>query len=147
LGRSLWSHQLRRELSFEHFFANFIDDNDGLKMFETRPTTMKEFLQNMYYSKTDRTLYQLLAKWSEGDESKLTLESPREMIDRFYSFVPEREPCDCGCDGALEEEVKEKACDCYRCTTESELKADIRTLQQQLKAAIKRIQLIEETHE
>jgi hypothetical protein len=143
---TLYCHQLRCELSLQVFFDRFIDNNE-LSMFKTRPTTLKEFLENLYTDKYAVPLYSRLKTWTKGDESKLTMDSPAEMIDRFYSFSPEMEPCACGCGGALEEEVKEEACDCYRCKTESELRSSIQLLEQQLKAAVKRIQLIEEARE
>jgi hypothetical protein len=144
--QTLYCHQLRCELSLQVFFDRFIDNNE-LSMFKTRPTTLKEFLENLYTDKYAVPLYSRLKTWTKEDESKLTLDTPAEMIDRFYSFSPEMEPCACGCGGALEEEVKEEACDCYSCKTEHELRSSIQSLEQQLKAAVKRIQLIEEARD
>jgi len=133
--QTIYRHQLRREVSLPSFFDQFIEENKDITMFETRPSTLKEFLHNTLINKTDRGLYQYLKTWTKEDEALLTLDSPSEMIDRFYTFVPET-----GCGGSLEPEP----CDCYRCKTELELKMDLALLQGQMKAALKRIQMLEE---
>jgi len=134
--QTIFRHQVRREIPLKSFFDQFIDDNEGLEMFETPPSTLQEFLQNILINKTDRSLYQYL-KTKEDVASLLTFDTPRDMINRFYTFVPE-----CNCGGALEKET----CDCYHCT-KLELKMNLAILQGQMKAALKRIQLLEEAKE
>jgi hypothetical protein len=137
--QTIYRHQLRREVSFQTYFGQFIDDNEGFEMFETPPSTLSEFLLNMLINKTDRSLYHYLKTWTKEDEARLlSFDTPRHMINRFYTFVAET-----ACDGALEKET----CDCYRCKTELELKMDLALLQGQMKAALKRIQLLEEAKE
>jgi len=140
---------LRRELSFQSFFDQFIDDNEGFEMFEMRPTTVKEFLQNMYIDKTSTSLYELLKTWTKEDEARLTLQTPRDLIDGFYTFNPLADTsCEpgCECGGALEAKVEE-VCDCHHCTVEEEFRSSIAILKGQLRSAIKRIQLLEERDE
>ena len=136
--QTIFRHQVRREIPLKSFFDQFIDDNEGLEMFETHPSTLKEFLLNMLINKTDRSLYQFLKTWTKEDEALLLLQTPRELIDSFYTFVPCGEP--------LEKETAD-SCDCYRCKTELELKMDLALLQGQMKAALKRLQILEERNE
>jgi hypothetical protein len=133
--QSIFRQQVRREIPLKSFFDQFIDDNEGLEMFETIPSTLQEFLQNMFINKTDRSLYQYLKTWTKEDEALLLLQTPREMIDSFYTFVPCGEP--------LEKETAD-SCDCYRCKTELELKMDLALLQGQMRAVLTRLQFLEE---
>lgn len=134
--QTIYKHQLRREISLKSFFDQFIEENKDITMFETPPSTLQEFLHNTLINKTDISLYKYLRTWTKENEARLlTFDTPRDMIDRFYTFVPE-DPRD----GALEKE----SCDCYRCTTELELKMDLAILKGQMRAALKRIQLLEE---
>ena len=149
LGRSLYSHHVRREISFQDFFDQFIADNEGFEMFETRPATVKEFLQNMYIDKTSTSLYELLKTWTKEKEDRLVLDTQCSFIDSFYTFNPLADTsCEpgCECGGALEAKVEE-TCDCHRCTVEDELRSSIASLKGQLRSAIKRIQLLEERNE
>jgi hypothetical protein len=120
-------------------------------MFETRPTTLKEFLQNMYIDKTDRNLYELLKTWTSDDEARLTQQTPHTIIDSFYTFNPLADiSCESGCEcgGALEPEPEAEAvCECHHCTVEEEFRSSIAILKGQLRSAIKRIQLLEERDE